>query len=70
MVRGHFGPINTVAFHPDGQGFVTGNARLRNKRLCHSILLKALFVRLQVSRPAICCLKYTVAFDDHDILGC
>lgn len=23
-VRGHFGPINTVAFHPDGNGFVTG----------------------------------------------
>ena len=24
FVRGHFGPINTVAFHPDGNGFVTG----------------------------------------------
>ena len=24
QVRGHFGPINAVAYHPDGQGFVTG----------------------------------------------
>lgn len=29
MVRGHFGPINTVAFHPDGHGFVTGRLGLR-----------------------------------------
>ena len=24
QVKGHFGPINSVAFHPDGNGFVTG----------------------------------------------
>ena len=23
-VRGHFGPVNAVAYHPDGRGFVTG----------------------------------------------
>ncbi|KAF5829878.1 hypothetical protein DUNSADRAFT_15394 [Dunaliella salina] len=23
-VRGHFGPINTVAFHPSGKSFLTG----------------------------------------------
>ena len=22
-VKGHFGPINSVAFHPDGKGFVS-----------------------------------------------
>ena len=24
QVKGHFGPINSVAFHPSGSGFVTG----------------------------------------------
>jgi translation initiation factor 3 subunit I len=23
-VKGHFGPINTLAFSPDGQGYVSG----------------------------------------------
>lgn len=23
-VRGHFGPVNAVAYHPDGRAFVTG----------------------------------------------
>ena len=34
LVRGHFGPINTVAFHPDGSGFVTGS---------HAALFKMLY---------------------------
>ncbi len=24
-VKGHFGPINTLAFHPDGNSFVSGS---------------------------------------------
>lgn len=32
LIAGHFGPVNSVAFHQDGKGFVTageeGNLRL------------------------------------------
>ena len=40
LVKGHFGPINTVAFHPDGNGFVTGtHSYLQYKRfIFHSEL--------------------------------
>ena len=24
-VKGHFGPVNTLAFHPDGRSFVSGS---------------------------------------------
>ena len=25
IIRGHFGPVNTIALHPDGTGFTSGS---------------------------------------------
>lgn len=44
MVRGHFGPINTVAFHPDGNGFVTG-------KTCFTVVLDAALLTWTVRPP-------------------
>ena len=39
-VKGHFGPINTLAFHPLGKGYASGGEGKRTKLFVFNIFLK------------------------------